>query len=223
MRRVLTILTLVLCLCGCAYAKDNPYRAALARLDGGSGEAAAEYLVRFSQEGGGLELVQKDDGFGGYIVFTPETEPEGLYSVTNISEYEKDLYEAEKEYLSESRRTLKGLFMIFLLMFVVSGGAILYLGKHNLKPALLNKNSEMLIIVLGAVMTLMWICICGVTVSYVSYMYCSRSSEEGKYSPLAYQTVLQEYVRSEKAEFYPREDIGKLLGKYAAMYDGQTR
>lgn len=220
MRRVLMVLTLVLCFCGGAYAGDNPYRMASARLAGEPDIAAAEYLVRFSQEGGGLDLVQKDTGFGGCIVFVPDTEPEGVYSVSDISRYDKDLYEAEEKYLSGISHILAWMFLLFIFVFAASGAAILFLGSRPLKPGLINKHSEALMIISGTVMSLMWICICGVT---VFYMFSCWSPEDGKYSSHAYQTVLQEYVLSGNAEFYPREDIGKLLGKYAAMYDGQTR
>ena len=63
MRRILAVLLLALCLCGCSYAEENPFQSATARL--ASETSAAEYLYKFSQEGSGYNIVQMDDGFGG--------------------------------------------------------------------------------------------------------------------------------------------------------------
>lgn len=212
MRQVLMVLALVLCFCGCAYAatEDNPFQSA-ARL--ASETSAAEYLYKFSQEGGVHNIVQMDDGFGGYIVFHPGVDPEGVYSIANISHYKKDLCEAEEEFLDFLMLIALGL----LFLFVGSGASAWYLMYRN-ETSKINLHRLWLMEVFAAIMKLILLGIIGVA---VCYMYYSSSLSKGIYNTSAYQTVLEDYVQSGSAEFYHREEIGKLLEKYAVMYENQ--
>ncbi len=222
MRRILAVLLLALCLCGCAYAatEDNPFRSASAKLTVDAKRAAAEYLYKFSQEGGVHNIVQMDDGFGGYIVLHPGVEPEGVYSISNISRYKKDLCETEEAFL----HFLMLIALVMLFIFVVSGAAAWYLIYRNEKEldqtSKINLHRLWLMKVFASIMKLILL---GIIVVAVCYMYYSSSLSKGIFTTSAYKTVLEEYVQSGNAKFYHREEIGQLLEKYAVMYDKQTK
>ena len=148
-------------------------------------------------------------------MFHPGVDPEGVYSISNISHYKKDLCEAEEEFLE----FLMLIALVMMFFFVVSGATAWYLIYKN-EMSKINLHRLWLMEVFAGIMKLILLGIIGIA---VCYMYYSSSLSKRIFTTSAYQTVLEEYVQSGNAEFYHREEIGQLLEEYAVMYEKQTK
>lgn len=208
MRHILAVLLLALCLCGCAYAEENPFQKATegisAQIDTEKAEYAAQELQKFYKSGEATaDLRTIDDGLGGILVF--DTGAGGVYTL----DYNTQTYNGIMEGLIKSYVWVQYLFTGLILIPFVMSLILIHKELDECKKIGSPKARKRLILCLSLLSV--------ASLVGLSSVWTDAASEK-KESPEAVRAVLEFASINDRAKFYPRNEVKNLLQEYTAKY-----
>lgn len=208
MRHILAVLLLVLCLCGCSYAEENPFQKATeeisSQIDTEKAGYAAAALQKFYESGEvTADLRTIDDGLGGILVF--DAGAGGVYTL----DYNTQTYDGIMEGLIKSYLWVQYLFTGLILIPFVMSLILIHKELDEYKKIGSPKARKRLILCLFLLSI--------ASLVGLSSVWTDTASEK-KESPEAVRAVLEFASINDRAKFYPRSEVKDLLQEYAAKY-----
>ena len=210
MQRILALITLALCLCGCAYAEENPFQKATegisAQIDTEKAEYAAQELQKFYVSGeatAGLQTV--DDGLGGVLIF--DGAADGVYSLDcNAETYDRLIREFTDTDVIFLNLAV-GLMLILFVYYLFSNLRRLFSSFKDAKPQerVLGASVGLIILTMS-----LFVVVLGKD--------CIAIASDSTTDPGIVREFLRVSVAEGRAKFYSRSEVKDLLQEYAAKY-----
>lgn len=210
MRHILAVLLLALCLCGCAYAEENPFQKATegisSQIDTEKAGYAAAALQKFYESGEATaDLLTIDDGLGGVLVF--DGAADGVYSLDcNAETYDRLIRESTDTDVIFLNLAV-GLMLILFVYYLCSVLKRLFSSFKDAKP-----QKRVLAASVGLVILTMSLFV------VVLGKDCIAIASDSTTDPGIVREFLRVSVAGGRGKFYSRSEVKDLLQEYAAKY-----